>query len=153
MDLEDIAIRVAAENVTAARRKKKTKKKTKKTISRPSKKKTTRRNPSGTKNIKKGPSKSTAKPSREIERQDITRPKTEYSANMDISMSCDFEGNIAKQTLISKLKAEIVAAIESGVTSVARSFDLEPSNLRVKPVKVDFVVNDTMSLDEDDMDF
>ena len=149
MNLEEIAVRVAAENITAARRKKKTKK----TVSRPSKKAMRRKSPQE-KNTKKKSPKNTAKPSRrEVERQDITRPKTEYSANMDITLSVDFEGNVAKQALIAKLKSEVVAAIESGVTSVARSFDLEPSNLRIKPLKVDFVVNDTKSLDEDDLDF
>lgn len=84
--------------------------------------------------------------------EDISVPKTEYSANMDISLSVNFEGQVDKQILMDKFKRELIASIESGVSMTARSLDLAASNLRVKPLKMNFVVNDTLSLGEDDIE-
>lgn len=100
------------------------------------------------KKVSKKPSRRTSRPRKEIHMNDMSIPSTEYSVHMDLTLSVEFEGNVEKPVLITKLKQEIVSSIESGITSAARSLDLSANNLRVKPLKVDLVINDAASLDE-----
>ena len=80
--------------------------------------------------------------------QDISIPQVEYAVSMDVTLSVNFEGKADKSALLEKLKQEVITAIETGVSTTARSFDLAASDLRVKPLRVDCVINDTLSIDE-----
>lgn len=84
-----------------------------------------------------------------ISYEDMTIPQTEYSAMMELSLSVNFEGSADKGALMTKMKQELLASIETGVSVTARAFNLKVSNLKVKPLKVNMVVNDVASLDED----
>ncbi len=128
-----IAGSISAVDITARKKSKKKLSKSKKKTSKPSKKKSIMRRP----------------PVREMSFEDMSLPQTEYSASMTLDLSVCFEGNADKSMLMAKFKQEIIASIESGVEITARSFNLTPSQLRVKPLKVNFVVNDAMSLDDD----
>lgn len=116
----------------------------------PSKKKAPKRKVSKRKPAKKKPARSALRSQQDIVEHDISVPKTEYSVQMDITLSVEFEGNAEKNSLLSKLKKDLISAIESGVTATARSLDLAPSNLRVKPLKANFTANDPISLEEED---
>lgn len=120
MDFRNLATRVASRNIEARRRAKPVPKRQRK-VSKP------------------------AKPSRD----QLLSPETEYSCQVEISLSADFEGNVARQQLIRKLKSEIVAAIKAGVTTVAREFRIQATGVLVKPLKVEIAVNDQSSIEDD----
>lgn len=106
------------------------------------------------KKVKRKDKRSTKKvsaPVDEMSFEDISLPQTEYSASMEVSLSVNFEGHADKAHLMAKFKEEIISSIENGVSVTAKSFQLIPSQLRVKPLKVNFVVNDAASLDDFDL--
>lgn len=127
---------MASLNIEAVRKSRSKKKKTPKKISQRGKKRKPRR---------------VSQPTRDLMIQDMSVPQTEYSVSMDVSLSVIFEGHTDKSVLLEKLKKDVIASIETGVSTTARSCDLAASNLRVKPLKADVAVNDTLSLDEDDV--
>lgn len=82
---------------------------------------------------------------------DVTRPITEYSCQMEISVTADFEGSIDRTKLLRKLKQEMVASMEAGVKATARAFGLTPSSLQIRPLRLECVVSDEASV-EDELD-
>lgn len=73
----------------------------------------------------------------------ILAPQTEYSLQLDLSLSADFEGSVDKQALINKFKADLTAAIKSGMAVTARELKLTPVGARVKPIKIECSVTET----------
>jgi hypothetical protein len=84
-------------------------------------------------------------------RKEMLSPSTEFSCQVDISLSADFEGSVAESALKKKLKNELVAAIKAGIVSTARGFNLQATGVLVKPLRIDCAVNDQSSI-EDDID-
>lgn len=72
----------------------------------------------------------------------ILSPETEYSIQVDLSITADFEGSVDRQSLTKKFKDELVAAIKSSMSITARELNLTATGARVKPVKIDCVVNE-----------
>lgn len=132
IDLSEAAMRVASHSVEArrqSRRSKKPKAKPKKRI-----KNKVRSKPAE--------SRVRTRTSQPLLDDDMLRSTTEYSCRMDLSISADFEGQISKDKLIKKLKAEMTAAIKAAMGIVARDFGLESTGVRVQPVRVDCAMND-----------
>jgi hypothetical protein len=98
--------------------------------------------------LKKSKKRKVSQPVEEMSFQDISVPQTEYSASMDLSLSVNFEGVANSHQLMAQLKKTVIKAIESAVSQTARTFNVSPTQLRVKPLKVDMAVIDNLSLDE-----
>jgi hypothetical protein len=73
----------------------------------------------------------------------ILAPQTEYSIQLDLSLSADFEGNVDKQALINKFKADLTAAIRSGMSTTAKELKLNPIGARVQPINIECAVTET----------
>lgn len=92
----------------------------------------------------------TARGSRKPARQrDSLELPTEYSCQVDISLTADFEGDVARNHLLKKLESEILAAIKAGVASTAKAYGLQATNILLKPVRIECAVNDPSSANED----
>ncbi len=89
------------------------------------------------------------KPSKTVKVDDFTKPVTEYSCSVDISLTADFEGMVEQSQLLRKLKAELIASLEAGVKSTARAYGLKPSALQVRPIRVDCAVADNSSMSDE----
>jgi len=74
--------------------------------------------------------------------EDMTDPVTEYSCQIELSVSTDFEGRVEKQRLIRKLKAEITASLRAGMEIVARDLGMQSTGVEVRPVRVECAVSD-----------
>jgi hypothetical protein len=81
--------------------------------------------------------------------ESLEHPGTEYSARVEIDFSADFEGQVAKDAFATKLENEIISALEAAVKIVARELRLQPTHVRVKPLRVEIAVNDQASLGEE----
>ena len=92
-----------------------------------------------------------AKKPRRKTKPDFVTPKTEYSAHIDLSITVEFEGDVAKEALEKKIQSELIAAIQNGMTIVADEFDLQSATAHVKPIRMELAVNDQAAI-EDDMD-
>jgi hypothetical protein len=126
MDFKVLAERIAFTNIEAARRRKKRKDEE-----------------------EEGP-----KPKHKRERVsqpkvDFVSPKTEYSAHIDLSITVNFEGDVAKDILEKKIQNELIAAIQNGMTVVAEEFDLQSTTARVKPIKMELAINDQAAVEDD----
>jgi len=84
---------------------------------------------------------------KQVALSDVLAEPTEFSCNLDISLSVDFEGSTTKQQLVKRLKDELVTAIKSAVSATAQELDLQPSNVMVRPIKADCAVNDQGSVE------
>jgi hypothetical protein len=73
---------------------------------------------------------------------DILSPKTEYSIQLDLSLTADFEGSTDRQGLVKKFKDELVAAIKSSMSITARELNLTATGARVQPINIECVVNE-----------
>lgn len=82
---------------------------------------------------------------------DILASKTEFSVRAEIALSVDFEGEVAKDHLLKKLRNEIMAAIKQAVTITANELQVSPSVVTVQPISFDVAVNDQADL-QDEMD-
>lgn len=81
---------------------------------------------------------------------DVTMPVTEYSCQMEFAITADFEGSVDRASLLAKLKREVVSSIEAGVKSAARAYGLQPTAVKVRPLRLDCAVSDDASADEYD---
>jgi hypothetical protein len=86
-----------------------------------------------------------------LKTDDILEPKTEFSCQVELSLTADFEGMIPKDKLLKKLKAEIVSALQVGVETTAREYHLKPTGIHVRPIRVECAVSDA-GLIEDEID-
>lgn len=77
-------------------------------------------------------------------------PQTEYACKVELSLTADFEGDIAKKDLIKKIKSELIASIKAGMTTVCKDFNLECSSVLVQPLQVEVAVNDQADLEDDE---
>ena len=145
MDFRSLATRVASVSVEAGR-KKKTKKKTRS-------KKTTRTRSKAKPKPKKTKTSKPKKPvnpepiedPEEIAAGDMTDPKTEYSCQIQMSVTADFEGDptttsVNKSQLVKKLKTEIVNQIRAGVGITAREYGLQATQITIPPINVECAV-------------
>ncbi len=80
----------------------------------------------------------------------LDRPTTEYSCHVELSFSVDFEGKVAKDVLMKKLRNELIASLESSAVRVAKELRLQATGVLVKPVEMHVAVNDQMSVDEEE---
>ena len=80
---------------------------------------------------------------------EVLRPRTEYSCQIELYLTADFEGQIDKDKLLRKVKNEIVAALKVGLSTVANDLDLQPVGARVKPISITCSMNDVRALEED----
>lgn len=126
LDLSEAAIRVASSSVEAARRSRSRRKK------KPAK--------GGRKTLRETrPDNRAPAP---ILEADLTAPVTEYSCQIELSVSADFEGQVEKQRLIKKLKAELTASLRAGMGIVARDLGMQSTGVEVRPVRVECAVSD-----------
>lgn len=121
VSLERVASTVASMSVEAARRRTQKRKKRAKPAKRKPRVETT---------------------SAPVEEADMTAPVTEYSCQVELSLSADFEGTIDKQRLIRKLRTELSASIRAAMAIVARDFGMRSTGVDVRPVRVECAVND-----------
>ncbi len=63
---------------------------------------------------------------------------SEHICKIELELSVNFKGDVDDKRLISKIKSELTASISAAMNIVARDFDLKPTNLEVKPVRVEF---------------
>src|SRR5512136_613724 len=80
---------------------------------------------------------------------DFVAPKTEYSAHIDLSITVNFEGDVAKDIIEKKIQNELIAAIQNGMTIVAEEFGLQSTTARVKPIKMELAINDQAAIEDD----
>jgi len=78
-----------------------------------------------------------------IEEENVLREDvTEYACQLSFSINVQFEGNVAKKSLITKLKQEVQSGIESSLKIVDKEFeDLTLVKATVTPIKVDCAIN------------
>ncbi len=126
MDIKSVASRVAAVSVEAARRKRQKR-------SKPAKKR-----PATTK-----------RRSLDSTPDDMLRSETEYSCRVELSITASFEGRTDKHKLLKKVKLELLNAIKSGITTVARETNLASTGVSVQPLKMEIDVNDMSMVEED----
>jgi len=84
-----------------------------------------------------------------VESETMLRPQTEYSCRVEIALTADFEGNVAKKNLIKKLKNEIITAIKTGVEQVSTDMELQATGVVVSPLRVECAVNDQASVEDE----
>jgi hypothetical protein len=87
--------------------------------------------------------------SKPIKTKDMLIPSTEYSCQVELSLTADFEGSVPKQKLLKKLRTELVAAIKEGVTTTAREFRLTSGGVHVQPIRIECAVNDMGTPEEE----
>lgn len=87
--------------------------------------------------------------SKPIVTQDMLVPSTEYSCQVDMNLTADFEGAVSKQKLLKKLRTELIASIKAGVSTTALEFGLEATGIHVKPIRVECAVNSEMSPEDE----
>lgn len=80
---------------------------------------------------------------------DVTMPVTEYSCQMEFAITADFEGSVDRASLLAKLKREVVSSIEAGVKAAARAYGLQPTAVKVRPLRLDCAVSDDASVDDE----
>ena len=131
MDFRSMAVRVASINIEARKKAKKTKKPAKKQrrVSQPH-----------------------PKPRSKPQSKNVLTPATEYSCQVELSLTADFEGNVSKSNLLKKLQTELVAAIQTGVKMVARDFAIQATGITVRPLNINCAVTDQMSIEDNDED-
>ncbi|HEY8096128.1 MAG TPA: hypothetical protein VIE65_08540 [Methylobacter sp.] len=76
---------------------------------------------------------------------------TEYSCRADVSISVEFEGRTSKTALLKKLKDELSASIRAAVSITAKDMNLQPSAVKVQPIKFDCAVLDQGMLEDDEL--
>lgn len=81
-------------------------------------------------------------------KKSVLRPETEYSVNVDLSLSADFEGTTSKNKLLKKFQSELFAAIKESVATTARELGLQSTGVMVKPIEVGVAVTDMTSSDD-----
>ena len=113
MDLNNLASRVASVNVEAARRK------TKK-VSAPKKKK---RVPPPDDLL-------------DIE-DDILKSEPECACHIELDITANFEGRVDKKTLVKKIKAELLSAIQSSMTVVSKELNLSSKGVKIRPLRLE----------------
>lgn len=91
-----------------------------------------------------------AAPVRPRSRPEVLTPQTEFSCKVDLSLTADFEGDVAKKDLIKKVKAELVNSIKAGMTAVCKDLGMECTNVLVQPIQVECAVNDQASIEDDE---
>ena len=82
--------------------------------------------------------------------ENILKPATEYSCSMEISLSVDFEGDVAKTSLIKKMKSEIIASLKTGMEQVAKDLGIRGTGAVIQPLKVECAVNDQADMSDDE---
>lgn len=82
---------------------------------------------------------------------DLLTPQTEFSVRTEISIAVDFEGDVTKQALTKKLRAELLAAVKQAVKITADELQAAPSVVSVQPIRFEVAVNDQRDVD-DEMD-
>lgn len=78
-----------------------------------------------------------------VEEENVLREDiTEYSCQLSFTVNVQFEGNVPKKSLITKLKQEIQSGIESSLKIVDKEFeDLILTKATVTPIKIDCALN------------
>jgi len=138
LDFHEMAIRVAAHSVEARKRARSKKRKKGKGKSKGrSKRETQVRQPMS--ELRERERERTSRP---LADDDMLRPTTEYSCRLEFSVSADFEGQVPKDRLVRKLKAEMTASVRAAMGIVARDFGLESTGVQVQPVRVEVAMND-----------
>lgn len=79
----------------------------------------------------------------------VTMPVTEYSCQMEFSITADFEGSVDRAALLAKLKRELVSSMEAGVKLTARAYGLRPTTIKVRPLSLECAVSDNASVDDE----
>jgi hypothetical protein len=72
----------------------------------------------------------------------ILLPQTEYSIQLDLALTADFEGSTDRQGLVKKFKDELVAALKSSMSITARELGLTATGARVQPINIDCAVTE-----------
>ena len=73
---------------------------------------------------------------------DMTSEVSEYSCQLELAVSIDFEGNCSKQALKTKLKNEFMSSLKVSAALAARDLGLKLVDVKVKPVKIDCAANE-----------
>lgn len=77
-------------------------------------------------------------------------PATEFACRVEIDLHASFEGTCSKTELLKKFKQDLMAALETAVSTTSRDMKLHPGEVLVNPISVECVVNDMLgSTDED----
>ena len=63
-------------------------------------------------------------------------PVTEYSVQIDLSITADFEGQTTQTDLVKKFKEEMVNAVRNGMALTASGLGLTAVGARVKPIDI-----------------
>lgn len=124
IDFRSLARRMASSNIEAAKKKSKKSKKSK--VSKPKK-------------VKKVPL--DLEPEEEVMTDDMLEPKTEYSCQLQLSITADFEGEVDKNKLLRKLKNETINAIKTSVGITATEYGLDATKITVQPINVECATN------------
>lgn len=122
MTYHALAARVAGINAEAAR-----------------KKKVVKRRP---KPVTPAPAPRSARPTKGLIEGDVLEAEVEYACRIELDLTATFEGHAEREKLLKKVKAEIVSAIKSGMTTVARDLNLSQTGVTVRPIRMECAVND-----------
>lgn len=80
--------------------------------------------------------------SRGLVERDILSPEIEYACRIELDLTAVFEGRADQKKLLAAIKAGLVSAIKSSMTTVARSMNLSQNGVKVSPIAIECAVND-----------
>jgi hypothetical protein len=69
-------------------------------------------------------------------------PVTEYSVQIDLSITADFEGKTTQTDLVKKFKEEMINAIRNGMALTASGLGLTAVRAKVKPIDIQCEINE-----------
>jgi hypothetical protein len=81
--------------------------------------------------------------------ESVLEPITEYSCQVELSITVNFEGNVDKENLLNKVKYELTSAVQTGMTTVARDFDLKSNGATIHPIKMQCDSNSDSLVEEE----
>ncbi len=84
---------------------------------------------------------------------DILAGTTEYSCNIELNITANFEGAVSKTELIKKIKDELKSAITASMQVVSKDLNLESTDAKVQPIRLDCSVVDDSGLGDDEYGF
>lgn len=83
-------------------------------------------------------------------RRDLSlSPKPSYLVNVGVAIIVDFEGEVDKDNLESKIQNELTSSVQNGLTVVANKFDLQNTTAKIEAVNMELAINDETAVDID----
>lgn len=81
--------------------------------------------------------------------KDFLKAHPEFACQAELSISVDFEGVADRSRILEKLKDELMAAIQTAVTTTARGLGVRATGVLVQPIEFDMAVVDPSDISDE----